>query len=234
MKTLKAILVLITASAFALMPFFVADFSGFKSDQLPFPQIDPPIQPAGYAFSIWGLIYLWLLLSAVYGLIKRVDDDTWDRTRLPLIISLGIGAAWLPVALSSAEWATALIIVMLAGALIALLRAPSQDRWWLQAPIAIYAGWLTAASLVSIAILGAGYGIGTSVTWAYISLTCTLALAIYIQTQKPSAPEYGLTIIWALVAIIIANAGSNLGIQIYAGFGILLLIGLKSRSSLPA
>jgi hypothetical protein len=63
------------------------------------PVDDPPIQPAGWAFAIWGVIYLWLVASAGYGLFKRDVDPGWDATRWPLFVSLGIGASWIAVAM---------------------------------------------------------------------------------------------------------------------------------------
>jgi len=56
MTRMKAILLFTAAIAFAISPFLVDGFNGFAPDQFPIPQIDPPAQPAGYAFSIWGLI----------------------------------------------------------------------------------------------------------------------------------------------------------------------------------
>ncbi len=44
--------------AFFAAPFLTEPFSGFRDDQLPVPQSNPPLQPAGYAFAIWGVIYL--------------------------------------------------------------------------------------------------------------------------------------------------------------------------------
>ena len=47
MERLSAFLTLVVALAFALAPAVTNPFSGFEADQLPIPQIDPPIQPAG-------------------------------------------------------------------------------------------------------------------------------------------------------------------------------------------
>ena len=62
-----AILVLIAAIAFALSPVIFPGFAGYDADLFPIPQENPPVQPAGWAFSIWGLIYLWLILGALEG-----------------------------------------------------------------------------------------------------------------------------------------------------------------------
>ena len=216
---MKAVLVAVAALAFAISPFFVP-FDGFDPEQYPVPQDKPPVQPAGYAFSIWGLIYLWLLVHGVFGLFRRDVAPEWDRPRWPLIISLGIGASWLAVAQVSPGLATILIWAMLLTALAALFRAGSSDRWLLQAPLAIYAGWLTAASFVSIGLMGAGYAVGfNEVGWAWVALGLALVFAAVVQYRLPRAPEYGLTVTWALVAVAVANWGVTPGIAVLASTG---------------
>ncbi len=219
-----ALLTLLATLAFAAAPFITPPFEGFTADQLPIPQINPPIQPAGYAFSIWGLIYGWLVVSAVFGLWRRGGDAGWNRARPALILSLAIGAPWLAIANLSAIWATLTIFVMAAMAILALLRAPTTDRWWLQAPVAIYAGWLTAASFVSLGSTAAGYGLlFGSLGWAYAGVAGALLVALAVQWSKPKAPEYGATVIWALVGIILANGTATLGLTAAATAGIAVI-----------
>ncbi len=230
---MKAILTLVAALAFAGSPFFVPEFSGFDPDLYPVPQIDPPVQPAGYAFAIWGLIYLWLILHAAFGLLRRDTDPAWDAPRWPLFLSLAIGASWLAVAERSPVLATILIWVMLAGALAALFLSRSHpDRWLLQAPIAVYAGWLTAASCVSTGLLGAGYGLVTNELsgWAYIGLGVALGLASVVQVALNRAPEYGLTVAWALVAISVQNWGSAMPVALAALCGSLIMLLVAFRA----
>ena len=50
----KAVLVLVACIAFVLSPFLAQPFTGFDPAQMPLAVDKPPIQPAGYAFSIWG------------------------------------------------------------------------------------------------------------------------------------------------------------------------------------
>lgn len=226
-----AIIILVLTIAFAVAPFITNPFMGFTADQLPIPQIDPPIQPAGYAFSIWGLIYGWLVVSAVFGVLKRRNDVGWDQARLPLAISLAVGVPWLAIANASAIWATITIIIMAAGAIAALARAPHTDRWWLQAPVAIYAGWLTAASCVSIGSTAAGYGILLdSYGWAFAGITIALIVALVVMARRPSAPEYGLTVVWALVGIVVANTTANIWVSAIAVVGILILLAAAGRN----
>ncbi|WP_322892112.1 MULTISPECIES: hypothetical protein [unclassified Yoonia] len=223
MKHIRAYLTLLFTVTFVASPLFTSPFSGFSEDQLPIPQIDPPIQPAGYAFAIWGLIYGWLVVSALYGLWKRPGATAWNRVRLPLLISLALGTPWLAVANASAIWATVLIFAMAIPAIAAVLVAPKADRYWLRAPVSIYAGWLTAAAFVSLGSTMAGYGVLMgALGWAYVGIIAALAVAAFTQLRS-GAPGYGLTLIWALFAIIIANGTDQLGVSLLAGAGIAVM-----------
>lgn len=232
-----AILTLLFTATFLISPAFTS-FSGFSADLLPIPQIDPPIQPAGYAFSIWGLIYLWLGFSAIFGIFKRAEDDAWNAARPYLIASLALGTPWLYIATQNAIAATVVIIAMAIFAIAALLHAPRlSGRWTFQAPVAIYAGWLTAASAVSLSSTAAGYGVVFgSVGWAYAGITLALMVALAVFARRPSAPEYLLTVVWALVGIIVANQAATQSVAIFAGLGIAIILAtlLWSRFSAPA
>ena len=150
-RTVWAILAFLAAVAFGASSFIVPDIGGFEADQFPIPQQDPPVQPARYAFAIWGPIYLGLIAHAGFGLWKRRNDPVWDGLRLPLTLSLVIGAPWLMVANQNPPAATAMIWAMLLSALWAFFKTSNtQDRWLLQLPVAVYAGWLSAASFVAM------------------------------------------------------------------------------------
>ena len=224
--TLRAALVLLVALAFAAAPIF-STFNGFDPDLYPVPQEDPPVQPAGYAFAIWGLIYLWLIVHGAWGLLRRAHDPAWDRIRVPLISSLAVGIPWLAVAERSPLAATAMIWAMLAGALAALFRTTTaEDRLLLAPPVAIYAGWLTAASSVSVGLLLAGYGITGEVAAAWIGLALAAALAVVVQVRLGRAPEYGLAVAWAAVAVMVRNLGGDTGLSLAAGFLAAIMVGL--------
>lgn len=230
MIKISAVATLALSIAFAISPAFTSPFTGFTADQLPIPQIDPPIQPAGYAFAIWGLIYGWLIVSAAYGVWQRRDTPDWHRARLPLMISLAVGVPWLAIANASAIWASGTILIMAAGAILALVRAPQRDRWLFQAPTALYAGWLTAASWVSVATTLAGYGvIFGAFGWAIIGILGALAVSLAVIRLRPSAPEYLGAVIWALVGIIVANGTGLLPISILAALGIAALATVALR-----
>ncbi len=220
---------LVAALLFAAAPFFTPGFGGFRADQFPVPQVDAPVQPAGYAFAIWGLIYLWLIAGALVGLRRGPEDADWRAMRPAIVLSLALGAPWLYVATQSVIAASVLIWMMLITALIALFRTGATDRWFQQAPVAVYAGWLTAASCVSLGLLLGGYGITGPIVAAIIALLVAIVIAALVQYRLHRAPEYGLAVIWALVGVIVANAQPlNIAVAGLAALGIVLLLGLRT------
>lgn len=224
-----AILVLILSAAFAASPLLVPGFGGFDPNQFPIPQDSPPVQPAGYAFSIWGLIYLWLVASALFGLKRPLE---WAAMRPALAVSLAIGATWLPVAMLSPVWAAILIWAMLITALIALFRAPAVDAPWTSWPLGLYAGWLSAASCVSLGLLAAGYGWMDQRTAAYVFVGLAIVLALGVQSLLNRAPTYGLAVIWALIAVAVQNWGTGTtGVAWLALAGAVLMVLPMIRSA---
>lgn len=220
---LWAVAVLAAALAFGLSSVLVPDFGGFDADQFPIPQEDPAVQPAGYAFAIWAVIYIWLVVGAAYGLIARATAPDWAEMRPYLALSLLVGAGWLPVAKISALAAAVLIWVMLIPALMALMRAPLLDRWWGRAPIGLYAGWLSAASFVAIGLCLAGWGLMDEVPAAILCLVLAVGLASYVQIALEGVPEYGLAVVWALVAVALNNLTGSIFVAVVALAGAALV-----------
>ncbi|MBB3995351.1 hypothetical protein GGR95_003006 [Sulfitobacter undariae] len=223
-RTFTAILAFILAALFAISPAFVPDFGGFNPDQFPVPQVDPAVQPAGYAFAIWGPIYLWLIIGMGFGLWKRREDAAWHPMRVALIPSLAVGAIWLAVAVASPVWAAVLIWIMLITVLIALFRSPVDDKWFAALPLGLYAGWLSAASCVSLGLLAAGYGYTDGTTAAIAAILLALVIASGVQSQLGRAPSYGFAVIWALVAVVVQNIATNTTVAALAAGGALALM----------
>lgn len=224
MQKTIALATLVLCMTFPASTFLVPDFGGFDADQFPIPQQNPPVQPAGYAFAIWGVIYLWLLAGMAFGVLKRAEDPVWHAMRMPLCLSLAVGTIWLPVAAVSPVWATILIWAMLVPALLALFRAPRTDAVWAILPVGLYAGWLSAASCVALGLLAAGYGLLNQDGAAFIFIFAALVIASAVQGQLARAPSYGLAVIWALVAIVVQNYSSNPTVAALAAGGALALL----------
>ena len=197
---------LLAILAMVAAPALTPAFTGYDPATFPVRIERPAIQPAGYAFSIWGLIYLWLLAHAAFGLLKRRNDPAFLRPALPLLVSGLLGSVWLAIASSAPITATFVILVMGGLAMLAYLRADqTQDRWLLAAPLAIYAGWLTAACGVSVGVILAGYGVLSNTGAALLMLTVVIAVALFVQARRPKMPVYGATVVWAAIGVVLAN-----------------------------
>ncbi|WP_323786360.1 hypothetical protein [Thalassovita sp.] len=218
------LLVAVLTVTFALSPLFSAGFNGFAAEQFPLPQVDPPVQPAGYAFSIWGVIYLGLIAGGLYGLLRAPDHPDWAAMRPALAVSLGVGTFWIAAANASPLLATGMILVMAASAIRAMLRSGSDTPWLLVRPIALYAGWLTAASGVGTGVVLGGYGILSAQSAAFLCLSAVLVVALAVQTRRPGEWAYPAAVVWALIGVIIANAGGpNLPVIFLSCLGVALL-----------
>lgn len=221
---MKAIAVVCGALAFAAGSAMSSGFGGFDPAAFPYPVEDLPLTPSGYAFSIWGVIFIALILNAFYGLIKRDTDAEWDATRWPLFVTQAIGAAWIGIAQVSPVMATITIWIMLAGSLMALragLKTP--ETWWMHVPLALLAGWLTAASWVALMTSVVGFTALTPAVGSWIGLAGALLTALAVLRVMPQ-PAYAIAAIWALVGVIVANLGGSTAFVAATGAGVALLV----------
>jgi len=232
---MKALITVLATLAFLVSPFVTDGFAGFRPDQFPIPQDNAPVQPSCYAFSIWSVIYLWLLVSAGFGLWRHRDDPAWNAARLPLILSLAIGAFWIKVATLSVIWASVLIWAMLVTAIWALIAGRGiKPAWAFSLPVGLYAGWLTAASCVSIGLLGAGYGIGGgAVCWAMLMIVAAMIIGVFVQRKAARVWTYALALAWALVGIMARNGAETLPVTVLAFAGVVAISGLAWRQMRP-
>lgn len=223
---MRAILVLLSTALFIAAPALTPPFTGYPPEMFPVRVDRPFIQPAGYAFSIWGLIYLWLLVHALAGL-RQGRGSTWDPMRPSLIAALLLGSAWLAIAGSLPILATLVILVMAILAVSAFLAAPGgADRWLAQAPVALFAGWLTAAASVSAGVVLAGYGWLSNSASALTMLVLALGVATSVQLRRPAMPLYAASVVWAAAGIAVVNRTEAPGVALAALAGATLLAGL--------
>jgi hypothetical protein len=223
-KYITPALTLALGIAFAAAPAFAPEFRGYAAEQLPIAIERHAVQPAAYAFSIWGVIFLWLLASAAFGLRARADHPAWRATHPALMAAMALGTLWLFLAASNPLLASAAILLMAACAIIAFLRADAaQDRWILAAPLGIFAGWVSAASLVSFGIMLGGYGLVSHPTAALIMVAVLIAAALYVQSLRPMMPIYGATVVWAVIAVAVVNRSDQPLVALAAAFAALIM-----------
>ncbi|MFN0074452.1 MAG: hypothetical protein ACKVVP_23470 [Chloroflexota bacterium] len=196
---------------------------GFDETMGPLPRVDEanPATPASYAFTIWGVIYL---ASVAHAIIQAWPGNGAD----PLFRRVGwltaggyfLCCVWLGVARFGPVWATVPVIVgmlMTLGAAF-LIVARHHGLGWareagVKAPLAIYVGWLSAATFVNAADVLPAFGFtrfglsavdfGLAVIFA--SSVVGSAMAILSRAYLP----YVATVIWALIGIVVENGVPN-------------------------
>ncbi|MFD0960034.1 tryptophan-rich sensory protein [Paenibacillus chungangensis] len=170
------------------------------------------VTPAGYAFAIWSLIYLLLLLFVFYGLTKKGRDSSSIAAIGPLFfLSCLSNITW--ILLWHYEQLTSSVFMMFA-LLISLIfiysgtirneLRNSVERWLVSLPFSIYLGWICVASIVNVAVaLSAngwkGFGLSDT-TWAVLML-CVAALLALVLGLRHRDVAIMLVFVWALVAI---------------------------------
>jgi hypothetical protein len=106
----------------------------------------------------------------------------------------------------------------------------TSETWWMHVPLALLAGWLTAASWVALTTTVVGFTALTPVLGSWIGLSGALVTAIAVLRVMPQ-PAYAIAAIWALVGIIVANLGGSTAFVAATGAGAALLAWEAVRGS---
>lgn len=212
---------------------------------------DTLFTPAGYAFSIWGLIFLGLILNAAYQLwlaFSGKEPDFFRRLGPWLILTNLANGLWIYLWLTEQ---TAASVVTLAAMFVFIQRAMVRldmelwDAplrvialvWW---PIVLYAGWITVAVLANLSafVVKAGWVSGTSEPWA-IGMIALATLVNAGLIWKRNLREHALVAVWAFVAIAVKRWGEVPSVQ-WAAAGCAALLGVlisghafRNRATLP-
>jgi hypothetical protein len=175
--------------------------------------------PAGYVFSIWGLIYLGWLAFAIYQLLPAQRDNPRLRRVGYLFVWSGVAnMAWLFFWHYEYFILTVVVMLILLLLLIAIylrlqirkVQVASLERWCVDIPFSVYLGWITVATIANITALLSylqwdGWGISPEV-WTLIMLTAGVCIASAVSLTRGDI-AYMLVIIWAFVGIAVKHAG---------------------------
>jgi TspO/MBR family len=202
------------------------------------------ITPSGYAFAIWGLIYIGLIAYSFYQVLPaQRQDPTLAQIAWAIIGACVFQMAWLYVFLTYQFWLSVVFMLgILACLAFAYVRSRSahptrQVRWLLQAPISVYFGWITVATVVNVAgaiyvlaiptdrvetfsgVITASSG-GLIVTAIMMGVSAGLAAFVGLKYHDAAYPA---VVVWALSAIAIRHMATLLPIALV---GVVLALGL--------
>ena len=172
--------------------------------------------PAGFTFSIWGVIYLLLLIFVVYQLVQAFRNPHVE------FISK-IGPWFLVSCIANASWIVAwhyeqvfvsllIMLVILASLLMMYLRlqigkseADNKEKYLVHFPMSIYLGWISVATIANVTTLAVNndwgaWGISEPV-WTIIVLIVAAGLAMGMIFTRNDV-FYPLVTLWAFWGIL--------------------------------
>ncbi len=193
--------------------------------------------PAGYVFSIWGLIYLGLLGFAFYqALPAQRENARLRRIGYWYAVAGAANIVWIFLwhyNVFTLTWVA--MFLLLASLLVIYLRlrigrAPvsTAERWLVNIPFSIYLGWITVATIANVTqvlyyLNWQGWGIPAPV-WAVLLIAVATVVALLMTVTRRDI-AYLLVLIWALIGIAVKQAGT-LPVAIAAGIAAALIVAM--------
>ena len=176
--------------------------------------------PAGYAFSIWGVIYLALAGFVIYQIVSSRGKKTAARIGWWFVISCFFNISWIFAWLNHLTGLSVILMTLLLFSLIMIIlrtRMELDDEplkviafvWW---PFSFYSGWISVALIANTAAYltdreWEGFGI-SEVLWTLIMIVVAVLINLLI-TWTRNMREFALVGAWGLVAVGVANKGYN-------------------------
>ena len=173
--------------------------------------------PAGYVFSIWGLIYAGLIAYAAFqALPSQRMNPRLVKIRPWVLLNLTANSIWLvlfhfELLAVSAVVITAMLVTLIGIYLkleVGRTMVSAAERWLVHAPFTLYMGWLTVATIANISVWlysvqwtgGLGAGVWT------IALLVVATIISVALSLKNADTVFILVPIWAFVGIAVKQA----------------------------
>ncbi|MCU0374500.1 MAG: hypothetical protein MUF24_04245 [Chitinophagaceae bacterium] len=182
--------------------------------------------PDGLTFSIWGIIYLWLLVAAAFltGLLLKTQSESryqWVHARLPLLwLTCLFNALWIVAWHYLQTGLSVLVMLSLLATLLLIFRQihagrnsfSKKENLLANVPFVIYFGWISVATVANITALlvfwgWQGWGISPG-TWALVMMVVATAAGALLSFGF-QRPAYTFVICWALWGIYRARVAQN-------------------------
>lgn len=198
--------------------------------------------PAGFTFSIWGIIYLLLLTYTIgftyYSIQRQQYPKAFiliERINTYFLLTCVFNMAWILAWHYLQIELSVLIMLLFLSTLIQLfLKTKSMandltltQRFILQTPFIVYLGWISVATIANITALLVAYKWTAfavdPVYWSAAMILIAIVLAMLIL-RKFKVVEFALVVAWALWGIYNAQgpAAPILAKLTAAGIGMLI------------
>lgn len=202
--------------------------------------------PAGITFSIWSIIYTFLIIFMIYQILSLIKKQQYDTSYLEKI-----GVFFIIASLANIIWiflwhyelvvfSLLAMLVLFISLLIIYLKlnislssVSLKEKLAVHVTISIYLGWITVATIANVTAVLVEQNVGElllgQVTWTILVIAVATLISVLILIQRKDI-AYNLVIIWALIGIVIKRTSADpiFGIQtniaITAVIAILIII----------
>lgn len=182
------------------------------------------LTPAGYAFSIWGLIYLMLFMFSLFqarSLFSAKYQDSFVMDIGPwFILSNLVNACWIIAFTNDNIGLSVILMLIFFSALAKIIINLNMEKWnapksiifFIWWPFSLYFGWLNVALIANLSVYFRSIGWDGSPLsqslWAVLVLI--LAGLIFLSmVWSRNMREYAVAGSWGIVAIGVNNWGEN-------------------------
>jgi hypothetical protein len=178
--------------------------------------------PAGYVFSIWGLIYIgWIAFATYQFTSAQKENPRLQRLGYWFALSGVLNAAWLFCWHYNLFGLSVLVMLALLGTLIvSYLKldvgrtiVSAVENWSVDIPFSVYLAWISVATIANITdylyyIGWNGFGIALQ-TWAVIMLVVASLLGLGMALTRRDA-GFLVVFVWAFAGIALKQAAAPL------------------------
>jgi hypothetical protein len=173
--------------------------------------------PAGITFAIWGIIYILIIIFAIYlarDLFKKekITKPILEKCSFFFILANGANIIWIFLWHYEQVVLSLLAMLMLFFSLLFIYlklnigreNVSMKEKLFVHIPISVYLGWITIATIANVtAVLVTsgwdGFGINEQMWTTLILIVATILTVLILITRKDYS--YSAVVIWALLGI---------------------------------
>lgn len=189
--------------------------------------------PAGITFSIWSIIYTFLIIFMIYQILslstkRQYNTNYLEKIGIWFILASLANIAW--IFLWHYEFVTISLLAMLVLFIsllmiylrldIGLTTVSLKEKIAVHTTMSIYLGWITVATIANVTAVLVKLNVGDLLlgqsTWTVLVIAVATLISVLILIQRKDI-AYNLVIIWALLGIVIKrfNPDPIYGVQPY-------------------
>lgn len=178
--------------------------------------------PAGYVFSIWGVIYLGLLGFTVYqALPSQRTNPRLQRIGYLFFANCVFNVSWIflwhylvfPLTLVAMLGILATLIAIYLRLRVGIKKVSRAEQWLVNIPFSIYMGWISVATIANFTTLldfwGWEGGPLSPAAWAAVMLVAGVIIATAMALTRGDI-AYLAVFVWAFVGIGVKHADTAL------------------------